>query len=282
MNNQILTQAKINANDEFYTQRKFIEKEVNHYTDQFKNKIIYLNCDNPLKSKFWQYFYENFEKFGLKELISSHYCEHGSFSMSYDGTFEKVKSLKNGSFNSIECLEILERADIVVTNPPFSKFREFLRVLMYLDKKFLILGQVNMLTAINTFKWYKMGLFKLGYNFNLNTTFDTPYKKEVAIGGICWMTNLKVNNEEIKELKFIEYNENFYKKYDQYDAINIDSIKEIPANYMGQMGVPITFLKYYDPKKFKLIGADFELTDKHRFSIDGKKMYSRIIIQRVG
>ena len=234
MKNQKLTQAKINAYDEFYTQRKTIEKELKYYTEQFNNKVIYLNCDNPLKSKFWQYFYDNFHNFKLKELISSHYCENGSFSMSYDGEFEKVKNLKNGSFNDIECLELLERANIIITNPPFSKFREFLRILLVMNKDFLILGQVNMLSTKETFKHYKMGLFKLGYNFNLNTPFDTPFKKEVAIGGICWMTTLKTQ-ENIKEINFIEYDEQRYRKYDNYDAININSIREIPKDYKGKM-----------------------------------------------
>ena len=280
MKNQKLTQAKINTYDEFYTQRKTIEKELKYYTEQFRNKVIYLNCDNPLKSKFWQYFYDNFHNFKLKELISSHYCENGSFSMSYDGDFEKVKSLKNGSFNDIECFELLERADIVITNPPFSKFREFLRVLLVMNKDFLILGQVNMLSTKETFKHYKMGLFKLGYNFNHNTPFDTPFKKEVAIGGICWMTTLKMQ-KDIKEINFIEYDEQRYRKYDNYDAININSIREIPKDYKGKMGVPITYLKYHNPREYKIVGADFELIDEHRFILDGKRMYMRIVIEKI-
>ena len=279
MKNQKLTQAKINAYDEFYTQRKTIEKELKYYTEQFNNKVIYLNCDNPLKSKFWQYFYDNFHNFKLKELISSHYCENGSFSMSYDGEFEKVKNLKNGSFNDIECLELLERANIIITNPPFSKFREFLRILLVMNKDFLILGQVNMLSTKETFKHYEMGLFKLGYNFNLNTPFDTPFKKEVAIGGICWMTTLKTQ-ENIKEINFIEYDEQRYRKYDNYDAININSIREIPKDYKGKMGVPITYLKYHNPNEYKIVGADFELTN-HRFTIDNKKMYMRVVIEKI-
>lgn len=281
MNNTLLNEAKKNANDEFYTQRKYIEKELKHYTDQFKNKIIYLNCDNPLRSKFWQYFYDNFNSFGLKELISSHYNENGSFSLSYNGDYEKIKILRNGSFNDVECLELLEKADIVVTNPPFSKFREFLRVLLYLDKKFLVLGQINMLTCKDTFKYYKMGLYKLGYNFNNNTSFDTPFKKEIAIGGICWMTNLKVDNQNIRELEFIDFNEELHQKYDNYNAINVNSINEIPKDYKGEMGVPVTYLKYHNPNIFRIVGADDEVTSDHRFKLNGKRIFRRIVIQRI-
>lgn len=281
-NNKTLNQAKINLCDEFYTKREFIEKELNHYTEQFKNQVIYLNCDNPLKSKFWQYFYDNFEEFGLKKLISSHYCEQGSFSMSYDGKSEQVKILKNGSFNSLECLELLETADIVITNPPFSKFREFFKTIMFLQKRFLILGSIHMLSYKEAFTWYKMGLFNFGYNFNLNVKFDTPYydKKEIALGGILWLTNLKIQNNS-KELEFIDFDENLHKQYDNYEAININSIKEIPKDYKGKMGVPITFLKYHNPAEFKIIGADYELVKETRFYLNNKKIYARIVIQRV-
>ena len=136
-----------------------------------------------------------------------------------------------------------------------------------------------MLSTKETFKHYKMGLFKLGYNFNLNTPFDTPFKKEVAIGGICWMTTLKTQ-EDIKEINFIEYDEQRYRKYDNYDAININSIREIPKDYKGKMGVPITYLKYHNPREYKIVGADFELTN-HRFTIDNKKMYMRVVIEKI-
>lgn len=288
MRNSNLNKAAKVKNDEFYTQLGDIEKEMEHYKEQFKDKIIYCNCDNPEWSNFWQYFSLNFDKLGLKKLISTHYES--------DNHSYKLEMLKNnpnpiktdligdGDFRSDEAIEIMKEVDIVVTNPPFSLFRDYVDQLIDHDKKFLIVGSMNAITYKNIFKLIKDNELWLG-NYNLKE-FVQPDGTIKKFGNINWYTNIAYTkrSEDIVLYKIYEGNEEDYPKYDNYDAIEVNRVKEIPLDYTGVMGVPISFLAKYNPNQFEILGLDNH-TVKNKIagcnSINGKSIYRRLIIKKV-
>ena len=365
--NAKLHKAKIEKKDEFYTQLSDIENELKHYKSHFKNKVVYCNCDDPLASNFFKYFFLNFKHLELKELITTCYksqnfkefseedspkkayaikitkdCEVDtvgnssevlaeiekllSLSLSDSPTqsaetieaFEKNKhKLKSktkplkpdkpknkgqsllsifedkdlgnaGDFRSQDCIELLKQSDIVVTNPPFSLFREYVAQLVEYNKKFVIIAHQNAIKYKEIFPLIKDGKLWLGMGFRggaghfINVHYEDyatagdHREGMIRVSGVIWLTNLDLKKRhEILETvyTYAKYPEK-YQKYDNYDAINVDKTNEIPTDYEGVMGVPITFLDKYNPEQFKII---YHLGNG---IVNGAKKYSRIIIQK--
>ena len=309
--NEDLRNANKVKNDEFYTQLSDIEKELNHYKEQFKGKVIFCNCDDPYESNFFKYFAMNFNFLGLKKLIATCYESSPIIGeqlslfdvkplvikaktkkhaykieitevndLNSDGAIDlsdveyliknKKNTLKllkeNGDFRSKECVKLLKEADIVVTNPPFSLFREYVAQLEEFDKQFIIMGNTNALTYKEIFKLFKEDKIRTGYtNFNVGMYFYVPDnfekyhkiidgKKMVRVSTSCWFTNLEVKRHKETLILYKQYKPEEYPKFENYDAINVGTYKDIPVDYDGEMGVPITFLDKYNPKQFKIIG----------------------------
>ena len=286
--NTNLTLAKANKKDEFYTQLSDIERELKHYKKHFKDKVVLCNCDDPRVSNFFHFFSYNFEKFGLKKLIATCYKNQDSDLFSQNNseraiyleyTGDKngnnvpdaeeigIKHLQgDGDFRSKECIELLKQADIVVTNPPFSLFREYVSQLVEYDKKFVIIGHQNAITYKEIFKLIKENKIWLGFGFTggaghfINTQYENyataTDKKEgmIRVSGVHWFTNLDINKRHEDLILYKNYTPEEYPKYDHYDGINVDKTKDIPMDYKGNMGVPITFLDKYNPEQFEIIG----------------------------
>jgi len=316
--NRDLHKAKDAKKDEFYTQLTDIEKELKHYRSHFRDKVVYCNCDDPRISNFFHYFSYNFEKLGLKKLIATCYKnqEVDLFSLNnseraiyleYDGdkTGRNVPDpseigiihLKgDGDFRSRECIELLKQVDIVVTNPPFSLFREYVAQLIEYDKKFLIIGNVNAITYKEVFKLIKENKLWLGISIHSGDRefgvpddyplkaagyrIDEKGKKFIRVKGVRWFTNLDYKERHEDLILYKKYNPSIYPTYDNYDAINVDVTNHIPADYKGVMGVPITFLDKYNPDQFEILGNEYDLNiDKGRGYINGKRMYGRLFIK---
>jgi hypothetical protein len=287
--NKNLHQAKKGKKDEFYTQLSDIENELKHYKAHFKGKVVYCNCDDPRISNFFHYFSYNFEDLGLKKLITTCYKNQSmdlfsqnnseqAIYLEYEGDKNGnrvpdvdeigVKHLKgDGDFRSAESIELLKQADIVVTNPPFSLFREYMAQLIQYNKKFVIIGAFNAITYKEIFPLIKNNQLWLGYGFKAgNAYFKTPHFKEFAKGvynaetgivkfrNVTWYTNLDIAKRHEDLILYKTYSPEEYPKYDNYDAINVNKTKEIPIDYTGVMGVPITFLDKYNPKQFEILG----------------------------
>lgn len=284
--NTSLGKAKDAKEDEFYTQRKDIENELQHYKPFFENKVVYCNCDDPKESEFWQFFVRVFNDWKLKKLIATHY-ETDKKNFSYkleliedtngDGKIDwndepKITPLPcNGDFRSAACVEILKEADIIVTNPPFSLFREYITQLLKYKKKFLVIGSQNNITYKEIFPLLKEDKLWLGY-FSGEMAFKVPEyyqprktrywqdetgQKWRSMGNICWYTNLDIKKRhEQLDLRGNYYQENNFYHYINYDAINIDKVADIPCDYEGAMGVPITFMQKYSPDQFEILGLD--------------------------
>lgn len=332
--NSNLHQAKRGKNDEFYTQLADIENELRHYKEHFRGKTVLCNCDDPRVSNFFRYFQMNFETLGLKRVITTCYKNQNPdlFSqnnseravyMIYDGDQNRDKKLNpeevqvlplqgNGDFRSVECIALLKQADIVVTNPPFSLFREYVAQLIEHEKKFLILGWINAIKHKDIFPWIKDNKLWVGYGFNASVVFDTPYKNTleanikfvrskgyfgenfVKVPWICWYTNLEIQKRHEELILYKKYKVEDYSKYDNYDAINVDKVADIPYDYEGKMGVPITFLDKYNPEQFEILDAlnrysvldsegnneDIRLRHSHACNINGEAVYSRLIIRK--
>ena len=333
-----LAQAQNAKKDEFYTQLSDIEKELVHYRDYFRDKIIFCNCDDPYESNFFKYFALNFNALGLKKLIATCYdgspiaqqelplfpeAETEPKRKAYKVEISEVPDLdgngstdltdvkillqssdhnvkselkQNGSFDSPESIELLKEADIVVTNPPFSLFREFLALLDKYGKQFIIIGNTNALSYRETFKMFQEDKIRTGYtNFNVGMFFQVPDswekfhhiedgKKMARVSTSCWFTNLPVSkhNEELILIK--NYTPEDYPKYDNYDAINVNTYTDIPCDFDGVMGVPVTFLDKYNPAQFEIVGAmTTTKVDEYNFGypyVNGVKLYARILIRK--
>lgn len=265
--NSSLRTAKRVKNDEFYTRYEDIEAEVMKYRKQFKDKVVYLPCDDPAekKTEFWAFFVNNFDAFGLKKLIATHYDENGRAYKIWidgdttdDGFIDDGDALQenlegNGDFRSPECMDIMRECDIVVTNPPFSLFREFVDALMSTGKKFLIIGNQNAFTYKEIFKLIRENKIWTGYN--MVKKFNQPDGSIKEFGNVCWFTNME-NSKRNEEFIFTKtYNSVDYPKYDNYDAIEVGKIVDIPSDYDGVMGVPLTFIYKYNPNDFEIIGG---------------------------
>jgi hypothetical protein len=316
--NRNLHAAKRRKDDEFYTRWGDIEVEVGNYRKYFKDKVVFLNCDDPQTSNFWKYFALNFEYFGLKKLVATHYnpekptykleATRGEGRVDYDYETKTVTGLnivktplkQNGDFRSPECIEILKESDVVVTNPPFSLFREYIDQLIMYDKQFLILGSMNATTYKEVFKYIKGGRLWLGYNLTSrskkfiipagvpirtqNYTVDEQGNRYVTVQGVIWYTNLPVKRSRDDNKYTDEYygHEEKYPKYDNYDVIEVSKVATIPGDYKGVMGVPITFLLRYDPELFEILGIANSarwIGYKCLTLLHGHKVYNRLLIR---
>lgn len=280
--NSSLNNAAKAKEDEFYTQIRDIENELKHYRNHFKEKVVLCNCDDPQTSNFWRYFAMNFEFLGLKKLIATHYdAEKPTYKLELsrdvtgDGKVNEedvveTKFTQNGDFRSPECIEILKEADIVVTNPPFSLFREYITQLLEYNKNFIIIGSQNNVTYREVFPLLKDNKIWLGYHsgdmaFMVPDYYEpreTRYwvdengQKWRSMGNITWFTNLDIQKRHEELLLYKNYNEKLYPRYVNYDGIEVNKIKDIPCDYDGAMGVPITFLDKYNPEQFEILGID--------------------------
>ena len=328
--NTVLHKAKANKKDEFYTRREDIEREVDYYEAHFDNKVVYCNCDDPWESNFFKYFADKFNDLNLKKLIATSYSgspiagtqlgfddigvENGRRAHKIEITEVSEKDgvagvnlgdvewllrndanvctnlEDNGDFRSPECVALLEEADIVVTNPPFSLFREYVAQLIERDKHFLIVGHQNAITYKEIFPLIKDGKMWLGYGFKGNAAhFVSPYedyavaqdRREgmVRVSGINWFTNLDHAKRHKEIPLFRNYNSDDYLHYDNYDAINVDKTAEIPDDWEGAMGVPITFLNKHNPDQFEIV--KFRKGDDNKdLRVNGKELYFRIVIRK--
>ena len=329
MANKTLSKARKNRDDEFYTQLADIEAELKHYKDHFKGKTVLCNCDDPRISNFFHYFAYNFEHLGLKKLISTCYKSQEAELFSQNNSERAIyleytgnktggrvpvaeeigiKELKgDGDFRSTECIELLKQADIVVTNPPFSLFREYLAQLITYKKNFLIIANQNAITYKEIFSLIMQNKIWLGYKSG-DMSFKVPQDSEPrstrywqddagqkwrSMGNICWFTNLDHSKRHEKLILYKKYTPEEYPKYDNYDAINVDKVANIPCDYDGVMGVPITFLDKYNPEQFEILDLNphfFSLVEKGLPKIKqltlknaGKKdPFARILIRKRG
>lgn len=312
--NELLQKAKKLKSDEFYTQLSDIERELQYYGEHFRDKVVYCNCDNPYTSNFFRYFVSNFKNLGLKKLIASCYVEqnndlfnteikeNGFYYEYIEGKTEQptvsdiVYFNGDGDFRSSESIQLLKQSDIVVSNPPFSLFREYVSQLIKYDKNFLIIGNINAITYKEIFKLIKDNKVWLGINlgrgisgfivpehYNLYGTevrIDEMGNKVISSNNCLWLTNLETNqrNEDIILTQRYVGNEEKYLRYDNCNGINVNKTQDIPMDYAGYMGVPITFLHKYNPNQFEII--KFRKGDDGRdLSINGKCPYFRILIK---
>ena len=266
MSNNNLNISRTNNNDEFYTLLSDIEEELKHYSNSFKNKTIYCNCDNPYTSNFLKYFKAHFTELGLKRLIATNYAPQNLFEENEEKPYYLDTDKNNeisilggdGDFRSAECLALLKQSDIVVTNPPFSLFREFISLLTQYKKEFIIVGNKNAYYYQEVFNLFKENKLFLGCEKISN--FITPEGHTESLRNLCrWFTNIEVE----KELKSIPLKEKFssgnYPVYDNFNAIEVKEVGLIPRDYDGIMGVPVTFLDKYNPRQFELLGESGDL-----------------------
>lgn len=281
-NNKNLRNANKAKQDEFYTQLSDIEKEMKHYKEYFKDKTIFCNCDDPEYSHFWKYFELNFTVLGLKRLIATHYeNDKPSYMLEInkdvdgDGLITskdiiKRKLKQNGDFRSPESIELLKESDIVITNPPFSLFREYVAQLMEYGKKFIIIGNQNALTYKEIFKLIKENKMWLGQSIHSgdrefqipdhyevrskSLRIDDEGRRFIRVVGVRWFTNLDYSERHENLILYKNYTPEEYPKFANYDAINVNKTQDIPVDYDGKMGVPITFMDKYNPEQFKIIG----------------------------
>lgn len=346
--NTKLRKAQKNKKDEFYTQLSDIENELRHYKKYFKGKTIFCNCDDPYESNFFKYFAANFNHLGLKKLIATCYSgspisgtqlslfdkDEGISKTPHkiiitevqdennDGAIDLadveflIKNKKNiltklkgdGDFRSQECINLLKQADIVITNPPFSLFREYVAQLIEYDKKFIIIGSLNAITYKEIFGFIKENKIWLGYGFNSGNAYfaineENEKFKIVKFRNCTWYTNIEIDRRKEELVLYKKYTPQEYPKYDNYDAINVDKTADIPYDYDGIMGVPISFLQLHNPSQFEIIGcfnnynpetADIEKGQIYGWAvrvpsttslfrgpvINGKAKYFRILIKR--
>lgn len=318
--NKNLQAANKAKKDEFYTQLCDIENELRHYREHFRGKTVLCNCDDPRVSNFFHYFAYSFEQLGLKRLITMCYKNQNADLFSRNDQEQAIwleylgdrngnrvpdaeeigiRPLKgDGDFRSPECIELLKQADIVVTNPPFSLFREYVAQLVKYGKKFLIIGNMNAITYKDCFKLIKENQMWLGASIHsgdrefgvpsdyplhaAGCRIDENGNKFIRVKGVRWFTNLDYKERHEDIVLYKKYTPEEYPKYDNYDAINVNKALEIPCDYDGVMGVPITFLDKYNPEQFEILGNEYDLNiPKGRGYINGKRMYSRIFIKKI-
>jgi len=338
--NKNLHKASLAKKDEFYTQLVDIEKELKHYKDQFRGKVVYCNCDDPFESNFFKYFASKFNELKLKKLITTSYSGSpivgGQLSLlevagskgkqplkieinkvpdsNADGSVGLADVewlLKNdanvatplkgsGDFRSDECIKLLKEADIVVTNPPFSLFREYVAKLMEYGKKFLILGNQNAIIYKEIFNFIKVNKLWLGYDnggtkwFQVPTDYDIPTESRIKIengikyfsmGSIMWFTNMDTTKRHEQLTLYKKYSPEEYQRYDNYNAIEVPRFLDIPSDYTGVIGVPITFLDRYNPEQFEIIGSNRGVDQDPRgiygrgSFLNGKETFKRLFIK---
>jgi hypothetical protein len=319
--NKALTLAKAAKKDEFYTQLPDIERELRHYRHHFEGKVVYLNCDDPRVSNFFHYFSYNFEALGLKKVIATCYKSQAvdlfsendseqAIWLEYEGDRDGngvpdlaeigIKVLKgDGDFRSEESIELLKQADIVVTNPPFSLFREYITQLFEHQKKFVVIGHQNAITYKEIFPLIKENRLWLGYGFKRNMAhFASVYEDTAAdldhregmirVSGVQWFTNLDISKRHEDFVLYKTYNPEEYPRFDNFDAIEVSKTVDIPLDYRGIMAVPITFLNKYNPDQFEIVGCTYDYGRPAEWDestpmapiIRGKSVYKRLLIRR--
>lgn len=297
-NNSNLNTAKKAKNDEFYTRYDDIEAEVMKYRKYFRDKVVYLPCDDPVekKSEFWSFFVNNFDAFGIKKLIATHYDENGKTykiwidrDNSGDGYIDDADALQeeligNGDFRSPECVEILRECDIVCTNPPFSLMKEFLPLILRYNKQFLVIGPLNAITYRKIFPYVLEKRIWAGYN-NVRH-FKDPEGNDRTMGNTFWYTNLPNRSLTDEIVLTKKYDSSKYDVFDERpDIININRVADIPTNYDGLMGVPISFFQgKYNPNQFEIVGkidngsdSDFDFCKPF---VNGVEKFKRLVIRR--
>lgn len=317
MPNLHLRVAKQQKNDEFYTLYSTIAKEVKHYVSYFAGKKVLCNCDG-LDSFFWRYFHEQFSNLKLKSLVCIPYYPHDldTFCYEYLGgddsnwlTCNGHRLSCNGDFRDSECIEITKKADVIVTNPPFSLFREYLTLLMELGKDYVVLGNQNAITTKQIFPyvkegrlWYGVSIHSGGVDFRIPDDWaeysDNVFVKGgchyINLSGVRWFTNIKADGiqQVFVPKSYYKGNESLYPVCENYNMINVNAVKDIPCDYPGAMGVPVTFLDKYDPAQFEILGitASWDespevkaiktsATKRHNPVLHGKELYRRLIIR---
>lgn len=298
--NADLNAAKAAKSDEFYTQADDIEAEMEWHRKRFSGKAIHCSCDDPEHSEFYRHFKENFEAYGLRKLTATGFSAHSdcpeSVGAEYDGERETSLDLWNADFASSESIDIMHDSDMVITNPPFSLFREFTRHVADSGREFCILGNMNAMSASDVFPMFKDGRMWYGPTMlGVRCWFGIPDRypasvqdsdrrinedgrTEIRIPGITrWFTNMDhPKRHEPFELKCMhEGNEQDYPKYDNFDAIEVDKSSRIPMDYDGVMGVPITFMDKYCPEQFEILDMLSQPI------LNGEKLYKRILIRRI-
>lgn len=334
----IINQAKLNKKDEFYTRLVDVQNECDSYKKQFEDKVIYCNCDNPLTSNFFRYFVENFNEFKVKKVICSCFDSSSQLKemwaddeivdtkaykvvvnrvdKSIDKIREQIKENKStqdievsflqsdmqfkaGDFRSDDCVQIMNEADIIITNPPFSLFLDYMKLLWRHNKKYLVMGNTNAMMCNDVFSRLMKKEIKFGYNTNITTFFEVPddYFSEkgdglVEVPAITWYTNLEVEKHisELIPTLYKKYNETDYPFYEDYpDIINIDKVVEMPVDYFGVMGVPISFVKVWNEDEFELLGRDepcisiekcYKYNKRFKEFKSRQKMYNGILCQK--
>lgn len=328
--NKSLNTAKTTKQDDFYTQLPDIEKELKHYTVHFKDKTVLCNCDDPKISNFFHYFSRKFHDLNLKRVITTCYrnadpslfsqntSAHGA-KLIYEGertpggrvpTADKIgiHLLKgDGDFRSPECTALLKEADIVVTNPPFSLFREYVSQLVEYKKKFIVIGNMNAITYKEVFSLIKTNRMWLGHTHPIAFVVPNHYEMRSvrswrdengtnwrSLGNACWFTNLDIAKRHERLVTFRAYDPISYPEYDNYNAIEVSRYRDIPGDFSGIMGVPVTFLEHYNPEQFEIIGSDYEVKQGElpqlikrgwsgkvdRGYVNGKRLFGRILIQK--
>lgn len=311
--NRELNDARLKKNDEFYTSLIDIEKELFAYNSYFRGATILCNCDNPAWSNFWHFFATNFVQFGLRRLISIHYVEGGisckteMFEEDGDIRINETAMQGDGDFRSNECIEVLKQSDIVVTNPPFSLFRPYIQQLIEHSKLFLIMGTINAVTYKDVFPLIRNNKIWLGHSISsgdrefrvpneylLETSvsrMDLEGNKYIRVKGIRWFTNMDHGKRNHHLALKRAYNPLYYKKHNNYDAIEVSRTEDIPSNYAGAMAVPITFLDKYSQSQFEILNSnDIKTNDRIPMRshglikggdglVDGKRTYARIVIR---
>ncbi|MGN0338254.1 MAG: adenine-specific methyltransferase EcoRI family protein [Lachnospiraceae bacterium] len=344
--NSILNNAKYSSDntDEWYTTYDTIAEEIEHYEEQFRDKIVLCNCDDPFESNFCYFFLKNFNKLQLKKLICTSYAgskidqikeniqmnldmffDNGDSVMVGQGyvltvskvpgekgvevsdeTIKKILSKKgtvkklkgSGDFRTEECIKYLKECDICCTNPPFSLFTDLFSLIVKYEKQFLLIGNQNAITYKEIFPYIKENKAWVGYRFGdmafrvpadtkpRNTRFwiDESGQKWRSLGNAMWLTNIDIPRKYKKlELKQ-HYKPELYPKYDNFDGINVKRVADIPVDYDGVMGVPITYIKYHNDSQFEIIGeanhgSDNEF-DLFKPKVNGKDLFKRILIRR--
>ena len=314
-NNSNLHAAKTAKNDEFYTQLSDVEKEMKHYKDFFRGKKVLCNCNDDRWSSFFKYFSMNFEHLGLVKLTCVSYSKDGhGMKYVFNGDTNKNRMVDDeevtitelnghGDFRDEECRALLAEADVVVTNPPFSLFREFIALMMKFNKKFIIVGNGNAVTYKEVFPYIKNNQIWMGASKgiggkmsfypsddydNKHNYFNEDGRKLAQVNTACWFTNIEHSKRHLPLDLYKCYNPKKYPKYDNYDAIECGKTCEIPMDYDGAIGVPITFLDKYCPEQFEILGLmsgakGENLTNgddgRAKFYINNKGVYARILIR---
>ncbi len=294
-----LKQAKRVKYDEFYTQYTDVDTTLTKYKEYFTHKIVYCNCDNPITSAFWKYFHINFSALGIKKLIATYYTQETAYKCEYTGgcdddikVYSKIPLQNNGDFRDTECVEILKSADIVVTNPPFSLFREFIRLVYNNSKKFIVVSPLTALSYLVVFPYIKANEFFVDSelkHFDVTKEYadylikNRPSGYRIINGVIkarvtcVWLTNLYIQKQNCIHNSFVHYMPDKFERYDNFDSINIDKLSDIPCDYNGVMGVPITYLRVHNPLLFEILGliSKFDMPDieKYRTKIYTNPLY---------